>query len=126
MDGSSAPALGIDLIEIHRIEGALERRPRLAERLFTQSELEFSRARARPGRHLAARFAAKEAAIKALGGGCAPRDVEVVGGGGEAPGLVLRGRAAARARERGVKLAVSVTHSREAAAAVVLASPRQP
>ncbi len=77
--------------------------------------------RARPGRHLAARFAAKEAAIKALGGGCAPRDVEVVGG--PAPALRLHGRAAELAAERGVALAVSLTHSRDNAAAVVLASP---
>lgn len=122
--GSGAPALGIDLIEIARIEGALERRPRLAERLFTQAELDSSRARTRPGRHLAARFAAKEAAIKALGGGCAPRDIEVSGGGGEAPGLRLHGRARLRAEQAGVELAVSLTHSREVAAAVVLASPR--
>jgi len=71
-------ALGIDLIEIDRVERALERRPRLAERLFRPGELAACADRARPGRHLAARFAAKEAAIKALGGGCGPRDVEVV------------------------------------------------
>ncbi|MGH2957049.1 MAG: holo-ACP synthase, partial [Solirubrobacterales bacterium] len=58
--------VGIDLIEIERVERALERRPRLAERLFTRAELDYARARARPGRHLAARFAAKEAVIKAL------------------------------------------------------------
>jgi holo-[acyl-carrier protein] synthase len=59
--------IGIDLIEIGRLERALERRPRLAERLFSPAELEFASARARPGRHLAARFAAKEATVKALG-----------------------------------------------------------
>ena len=73
------PALGIDLIEIDRVERALERRPRLADRLFRPGELDACRDRARPARHLAARFAAKEAAIKALGGGCGPLDVEVVG-----------------------------------------------
>ncbi len=62
-----AAGVGIDLIEIERVERALERRPRLAERLFTDAELAYARDRARPGRHLAARFAAKEAAIKALG-----------------------------------------------------------
>ena len=62
-----AIGLGIDLIEIDRVERALERRPRLAERLFTPAELSYARNRARPGRHLAARFAAKEAVIKALG-----------------------------------------------------------
>ncbi len=120
-DPPPTPGVGIDLIEIDRVESALRRRPRLAERLFRPAELAAAAERARPGRHHAARFAAKEAAIKALGGGCVPRDVEVEGTG--APTLRLHDRAAARARERGVPLSVSMTHSREAAAAVVLASP---
>ena len=62
-----ASGLGMDLIEINRIERALDRHPRLAGRLFTDAELEYSRDRLRPGRHLAARFAAKEAVVKALG-----------------------------------------------------------
>ncbi len=110
--------IGVDLIEISRIEQALERRPRLAERLFQPAELAYSRSRGRPARHLAARFAAKEAAVKALGAGSiAYREVEVVAG--EPPTLRLHGRAAAAARERGVELRVSLTHSRELAAAVV-------
>ena len=56
------------MIEIERIEHALERRPRLRERLFTKDELAYADGKARPGRHLAARFAAKEAVIKALRG----------------------------------------------------------
>ena len=119
--GPGVAALGIDLIEIDRVERALDRRPRLADRLFRPGELDACTGRARPGRHLAARFAAKEAAIKALGGGCGPRDIEVVGG--PAPALRLHGRAAERAAERGVSLVVSLTHSRDNAAAVVLASP---
>jgi holo-[acyl-carrier protein] synthase len=120
---SSAAAVGLDLIEIARLEGAIERRPRIAERLFTPAELDFARARRRPGRHLAARFAAKEAAIKALGGGAIPpRDVEVRGGGTEAPRYELRGRAADAADAAGVRLALSLTHSREIAAAVAVAT----
>jgi holo-[acyl-carrier protein] synthase len=115
--------VGIDLIEIERLERALERRPRLAERLFTDAELAHSRPRFRPGRHLAARFAAKEAAIKALGTPVAAREVEVEGGAREAPRLRLHGRAAALAEERGIELHVSLTHSGETAAAVVVAAP---
>lgn len=118
----TAPGLGLDLIEIERVERALKRRPRLAERLFTPDELAYANGRRRPGRHLAARFAAKEAAVKALGGGVAPREVEVVGGA--PPGLRLSGRAEARAREIGVELAVTLTHSRELAAAAVLTRAR--
>jgi holo-[acyl-carrier protein] synthase len=117
----SIPGLGIDLIEIGRVESALRRRPRLADRLFRPGELAACEGRARPGRHLAARFAAKEAAIKALGGGCSPRDIEVAGGA--APELRLHGRAGDLARRHGVALSVSMTHSRESAAAVVVAEP---
>ena len=117
-------SVGLDLIEIERVERALERRPGLADRLFTPAEREHAARMARPGRHLAARFAAKEAALKALGiGGLRMREVEVVGGGDEAPTLRLSGAAGAAARERGVNLEVSLTHSRELAAAVVVARP---
>ena len=113
--------VGIDLVEIERVERAITRRPGLRERLFTEGELAFAAARRRPGRHLAARFAAKEAAIKALGtSGVSPREVEVKGGGREAPSLVLHGRAARVASDRDLVLAVSLTHAGEMAAAVVV------
>jgi holo-[acyl-carrier protein] synthase len=116
------PGIGIDLIEIKRLERALERRPRLAKRLFSAGELEYAGRHARPGRHLAARFAAKEAALKALGlGGLRLHEVEVEGGDGAPPRLRLHGEAA-RAAD-GLELAVSLTHSRELAAAVVRADP---
>ena len=117
--------IGIDVLEIDRLERALARRPRLAERVFSTEELAYARARRRPASHLAARFAAKEAAVKALGAeGLALSDVEVRGGDREPPELRLRGRAAEAARAQGVDLAVSLTHSRETAAAVVLATRR--
>ncbi|HET9120504.1 MAG TPA: holo-ACP synthase [Solirubrobacterales bacterium] len=112
-----ALAVGIDLIEIERVERALERRPRLAERLFTPSELAYARARSRPGRHLAARFAAKEAVIKALGQGVPMRQIEVVSG--EPPTLRLHGRAAEVAGD--TEIAISLTHSQDSAAAVAVA-----
>jgi holo-[acyl-carrier protein] synthase len=112
-----ALGVGIDLIEIERVERALERRPRLAERLFTPAELAYASERARPGRHLAARFAAKEAVIKALGRGLPPREIEVVSG--EPPTVRLHGQAAQAAGER--EIAISLTHSRESAAAVAIA-----
>jgi holo-[acyl-carrier protein] synthase len=111
-------SVGIDLIEIERVERALERRPRLANRLFTQAELAYARERARPGRHLAARFAAKEAVIKALGQGVPLREIEVVSG--EPPTLRLHGQAAKAAGD--AEIAISLTHSRESAAAVAVAT----
>jgi holo-[acyl-carrier protein] synthase len=116
-----AAGIGIDVIEIERIARAHERRPRLAERLFTDGELAYARARARPGRHLAARFAAKEAVIKALGSGpVAPGSIEVVAG--EPPTVRLHGGAVAAAGGR--EVSVSLTHSRETAAAVALVDRR--
>jgi holo-[acyl-carrier protein] synthase len=117
-----APGVGIDLIEIDRLERALSRRPRLRERIFRPGELSFADSRARPGRHLAARCAAKEAALTALGlGGLGLREVEVTGGGDSPPSLVLHGSAAEAVERAGVALDVSLTHSRELAAAVVVA-----
>jgi holo-[acyl-carrier protein] synthase len=113
-----ATGVGIDLIEIERIERALERRPRLADRLFTADELSYARGRARPGQHLAARFAAKEAVIKALGQGVPLRQIEIEAG--EPPRVRLHGRAAEVAG--GAEIAISLTHSRESAAAVAIAA----
>jgi holo-[acyl-carrier protein] synthase len=110
--------VGIDLIEIERVERALERRPRLAERLFTPAELAYARERARPGRHLAARFAAKEAVIKALGQGVPPKEIEVISG--KPPRLQLHGQAADLAGD--TEIAISLTHSRDSAAAVAIAA----
>ena len=111
--------VGIDLLEIDRMERALERHPGLAERVFTAAEREYAASRARPGRHLAARFAAKEAVVKALGlsGGFGLREIEVLAG--EPPTVRLAGRAAAAAGDRRVE--ISLTHSRDNAAAVAIA-----
>ncbi|MGI8413932.1 MAG: holo-ACP synthase [Solirubrobacteraceae bacterium] len=113
--------VGVDQLEIDRLERALERRPRLAERLFTASERAYAASRARPGQHLAARFCAKEAVAKALRLEVwSFRDVEVLSDGG-APEVRLHGSAAARARQLGVHVTVSLTHTRRDAAAVALA-----
>jgi holo-[acyl-carrier protein] synthase len=115
--------VGIDLLEIERMERALERRPRLAERLFTDAERAYAARRARPAQHLAARFCAKEAVAKALALDVwNPCDVEVVAAEAGAPGVRLSGHAAARADELGVKVSVSLTHSRGMAGAVAVAS----
>ncbi len=110
--------IGIDLLEVDRLERALERRPRLAERLFTEGEREYAASRARPAMHLAARFCAKEAVAKALGlTAWSWREIEVVGGGHVPPAVRLSGRAA----EPGLEVAISLTHTRGMAAAVAVA-----
>jgi len=115
--------VGVDLLEIDRLERALQRYPRLAERVFTRGELDYAQRRRRPGRHLAVRFAAKEAAVKALGvGPLRLSEIEVVASA--PPKLRLCGAAAAAASARGVELDVSLSHSRDNAIAVVAAAPR--
>jgi len=112
--------IGIDVLEVDRLERALERRPALAARLFTDAELEYAAAHARPGLHLAARFCAKEAVAKALAlEAWAFADVEVVATG-TAPEVRLSGRAAERADELGVQLRISLTHTKKTAAAVAI------
>jgi len=112
--------VGIDLLEIERLERALARRPQLAQRLFTDAELAYADAQARPGQHLAARFCAKEAVAKALGlDGWAFRDVEVVSADGR-PSVCLTGATAERAAGRDVS--VSLTHTRTTAGAVAIAA----
>jgi len=113
--------IGLDLLEIDRLDRALARRPRLADRLFTDGERAFAAARAEPARHLAVRFCAKEAVAKALeltDGDW--RDVEVLGGGDEPPSVRLSGSAARRADELGVQVLISLTHSKGMAGAVAM------
>ena len=114
--------VGVDAIEIARFAAALERRPRLGDRCFTEAEAAYCRSRAFPPQHFAARFAAKEAVGKALGLGMTRwREVEVVRGRG-APSVALHGRYAERAEALGVtRIALSLTHSRTDAIAVAVA-----
>ena len=108
--------VGLDLLEIDRLEAALARRPTLALRLFTDGEREYAAARTRPGQHLAARFCAKEAVAKALQlEAWSWRDIEVVSEGGP-PRIVLHGALA----DRAATIDVSLTHSRGTAAAVAV------
>jgi holo-[acyl-carrier protein] synthase len=112
--------IGIDVLEIERLEQALARRPNLLSRLFTDGERAYADAHARPAVHLAARFCAKEAVAKALAlEAWAFQDVEVIATE-TAPQVRLTGAAAARAKELGVEARISLTHTRQTAAAVAI------
>ncbi len=109
--------IGIDLLEIERLERALARRPGLAERLFTDGERAYAERRARPVVHLAARFCAKEAVAKALALDVLRwREIEVVGEGG-APQVRLHGTTAAAASGQ---VRLSLTHTDRTAGAVAV------
>lgn len=119
----TAIGIGLDLLEVDRLERALARRPGLADRVFTDAERAYAAARRRPALHLAARFCAKEAVAKALGlRGWSFREVEVVAGD-PAPTIRLTGSAAARARDLGVTPLVSLTHERSLAGAAAVLRP---
>lgn len=117
--------IGIDSVDLPRFASVLERRPSLAGRVFTTAEQAFARNLANPVPSLAARFAAKEAAMKALGVGIGSidwTDVEVVRSRGDAPTLSVTGRAAALAQSAGIsRWQVSITHTDTVASAVVAA-----
>jgi holo-[acyl-carrier protein] synthase len=120
-DTFPAVSVGLDLLEIDRLERALERRPGLAERLFTDGERAYAAGQGRPAQHLAARFCGKEAVSKALAMDVLrPREIEILGGGDGPPRVALHGAAAARARELGVEVRLSLTHTRTTAGAVAV------
>ena len=118
--------IGVDLVQIPRMREVIARwQERFLERVFTDAEIAYCRARRDPVPHFAARFAAKEAALKALGTGWAHglafRQVEVTRDERGAPGLRFHDAAAARARALGVERALlSITHDGAVAAAVVV------
>jgi holo-[acyl-carrier protein] synthase len=117
--------IGVDAVDVARFRAVLERRPALAQRLFTDAERSYAESTKDPGSRLAARFAAKEAVWKALGVGIGAtdfRDVEVVRGDNGVPHLALAGRAAAVAVARGVRWwHLSLTHTDLVAVASVVA-----
>jgi holo-[acyl-carrier protein] synthase len=118
--------LGLDIIETARLERALSRHgSRFEERVYTPAEVGVCSSRADRIQALAARFAAKEACLKALGtgwsGGLTFRQIEVRSGAGGRPEIQLADDAAARARAMGVRaIHLSITHQPGTAAAVVV------
>jgi holo-[acyl-carrier protein] synthase len=117
--------IGIDLIEIKRIERAIARHDNFVSRIFSPREMERCEDCARPARRYAACFAAKEAASKALGSGIRGfgwREVEMLEDRNGRPYLALSGRALETAGRLGVsRILLSVSHSREMAVAVAQA-----
>ncbi|MDP2211820.1 MAG: holo-ACP synthase [Candidatus Aquicultor sp.] len=117
--------IGVDIVEVSRIEQAINRRSKFTERLFTDLERDYCLSKQKPHLHFAARFAAKEAAVKALGTGMRGMkwtDFEVRRDKWGRPYLRLSGNAASAAQERGVcDIFLSLSFSREAAIASAIA-----
>ena len=119
----SVRGIGVDLVNIPRIRAAIERwEERFLRRVFTDSEIAYCRARRDPAQHFAARFAAKEAGLKALGTGLRLgvrwRELEVQRERGQAPTLVLTGRCREISLARGGRrMLLALSHDGEYAVA---------
>jgi holo-[acyl-carrier protein] synthase len=121
--------IGVDLAEVGRIRDALERRDtgtRFRARIYTAGEQAYCERRKRKYESYAARFAAKEATMKALGRGWSREvgwtDIEVVRERGGRPNIRLHGKAAAYAEKLGIRrIALALTHTAETAMAQVVA-----
>lgn len=124
-------AHGVDIVEVARIADLrAEHAGRFIDRCFTPSEQAYCLERRHADQHLAARFAAKEAVLKALGlglrGGILWTDVEVTRDHEGAPGVTLHGRAAELAAQRGISawlVSLSHTSSHAIASAIALGTP---
>ncbi len=117
-------SVGVDIIEIERVAAVIERwRERFLTRVYTEAELRYCRGRIP---ELAVRFAGKEAITKALGTGIlglAWREMEILADPLGKPTVTLHGRARARAESVGlVQFAISLSHSRDYAVAMVVAT----
>ena len=118
--------VGLDLVSIGRIEKAFRRRPeRFISRIYTWEEKEAAFRHGNPFPALAARFAAKEAVLKAIGcgiGPAGPAEVEVISVPGKPPRVRLRGHAAVKAGRQGItSFEISLTHDPPFACAVAIA-----
>lgn len=131
-EGQTITGLGVDIVEIDRMREAMQRRPRMKERLFSEEERAYCDKRNKPEIHYAMRFAAKEAVLKALGTGFSGmrfRDVEVVRDERGRPVPRLSGRAAEVAEAAGVvemHLSLSFTHATAVASAVAITEQMRP
>ena len=114
--------IGVDILEISRMERVLEKTPSFAKRMFTDEEREYCDSSTRPGTHYACRFAAREAVLKALGTGFSRgigrKDVSVSRDVSGRPRAVLQGRAAEIAAGQGViEVALSLSFTGDLAVA---------
>ena len=117
--------IGTDLVELDRFRLAMSRTPGIIDRLFSDAEKAYAYRRRDPTERFAARFAAKEAVMKAMGVGLWKfplRDIEVAKAPSGAPSVRLHGKAAALAEARGVtEWRLTITHTDRVAQAIAVA-----
>lgn len=129
--GSSIVGIGIDIIEVERIAGSLGRHGEgFRRRVFTEAEWDYCCAKARRFEHLAGRFAAKEAVLKALGTGwkrgTSFREIEVVRNGNSPPEIQLSDRMRQLLPEGEVRIWLSISHTEHYAVAQAIITHERP
>ena len=116
--------IGVDVVDVARMQRALARHPTMERRVFTEEEVAYCNRGGTAAECYAGRFAAREAVIKAMGGlrGAKWKDVSVARAPTGAPSIVLAGAAASRASMLGIeRMLISFTHERNTAVAFCLA-----
>jgi len=117
--------IGCDIIKVERIQNAITKNSRFCEKLFTPAEIEYCSRKANSAQSFAARFAAKEAVMKALGTGWDGKvnwlDIEVINSASGAPSIKLTGGAKEMADELKVKnICLSLAHEKDFALAYII------
>jgi holo-[acyl-carrier protein] synthase len=124
VDGFVVPGIGVDVVDVERMKFALERTPRIRQRLFTEGEIAYCEKFRFAERHYAGRWAAKEAVTKALGCGLIQwNGVEVIRRPRRGPSVRIFGKIKSFADMVGVReedLYISITHSELSAVAVAV------
>lgn len=117
--------IGTDIVEIHRVEKALERNPKLLNRLFTEYEISYFQKRNMNVQHIAGSFSAKEAVVKALGTGISGfcwKDIELLRGSSGKPMVKLYNKAKEVAAKNKIgTIFISISHSQSHAMATAVA-----
>ncbi len=130
--GQPIAGLGVDIIELARMERAILRQPHLPRRIFSEQEVEYCESKINPATHYALFFAAKEAVLKALGtgfNGMRFTDIEVCHDKAGRPYPILHGHARELAQQQGIMemhLSLSYTHSVGVASAVAIREQDKP
>ena len=129
MEGFVVPGIGVDVVDVERMQFALERTPKIRKRLFTEAEIAYCEKYRFAERHYAGRWAAKEAVTKALGCGLIQwNGVEVMRRPRQAPTVRIFGKIERFADMVGVRqedLFISITHSELSAVAVCVVRREQ-
>jgi len=125
MVGSAVFGVGTDIIEVYRVEEMLARGKEYLETIFTRAEVDYCEAKARKSQHYAARFAAKEAVLKALGtgwrDGLARSDIEIRNDARGQPQVIAHGKVKEFLdHHRITRTSISMTHTGDLALAVVI------